>query len=147
MRTSRGADPLPGVISREPLPEPSISSLALDCDSILTSLHKMVPLSSFQKLENATTDETARYKIWAANIGALRDANSAGSLDSRLKNSSRMRQNVTSGLERLRDAVNRGQLVTKTHLGQTMFLTWFLSIRDCDRNQAQQNHGVSPVRE
>ncbi|KAF3797426.1 hypothetical protein GCG54_00009399 [Colletotrichum gloeosporioides] len=115
MTTPRGAHRLPGEVSREPLPgsvpgplpAPSISSLALDCDSVLTSLHEMVPLSSYLKLENSITDEVARYKIWAANIGALRDAKSAGSLDSRLKNSSRIRLYVTSGLERLQNAVDR----------------------------------------
>ncbi|KAH0423237.1 hypothetical protein CcaCcLH18_12322 [Colletotrichum camelliae] len=58
-------------------------------------------------MENSIADEAARYKIWAANIGALLDAKSANSLDSRLTESSRMRQNVTSCLERLRDAVTR----------------------------------------
>jgi hypothetical protein len=87
----------------------TISSLAHDCDAALTRLCQDLPASPYHDLENDAADEAGRFKIWAANIGALQDYKSSSSLDSRLRTADRMKDSVLSGLSRLERTVTRGQ--------------------------------------
>lgn len=87
----------------------TISSLAHACRRDLDSLCHILPSTQYRELENVAIDELGRFKIWAANLGALQDSQSASSLDSRLRDAERMRTNVQSGIERLKDVVSTGQ--------------------------------------
>ena len=96
-------------IGREHAAPLTISSLAHDCDAALTRLCEDLPGSPYHDLENDVADEAGRFKIWAANIGALQDCQSSSSLDSRLRTEDRMKDRVVSGLSRLERSVARGQ--------------------------------------
>lgn len=87
----------------------TISSCARKCDNSLANLGQDALASPYHILSNALTDEAQRFKIWAANIGALQPPNSSKSLDFRLERADRMSQAVLSGLEGLEDALNRGE--------------------------------------
>ncbi|KAK6224814.1 ankyrin repeat protein [Colletotrichum tabaci] len=89
-------------------PPPVISSLAHACNSAFTRLCQNLPTTDYHGLEAKATDEAGRFKVWAANIGALQRPQSSGSLDSRLKNAERMKSSVISGLQRLEDALANG---------------------------------------
>ncbi|OBR08869.1 Ankyrin repeat protein [Colletotrichum higginsianum IMI 349063] len=86
---------------------PVISSLAHACNAAFTKLCQDLPTTDYHGLEAKATDEAGRFKIWAANIGALQRPQSFGSLDSRLKSAERMKSSVVSVLRRLEDALGR----------------------------------------
>ncbi|KAF7555003.1 hypothetical protein G7Z17_g2495 [Cylindrodendrum hubeiense] len=88
-----------------------ISSLAHQCDVALTKLYESLPASLYRNLENAAADEAGRFKIWAANIGAMEDPQTESSLDSRLNMADRMRNSLMSGLCRLDDVASRADAI------------------------------------
>ncbi|KAH7317138.1 hypothetical protein B0I35DRAFT_267675 [Stachybotrys elegans] len=85
----------------------SISSSARDCRDSFTELCHALRKSPYTRLESIAGDEAGRFDIWAGNIGAYRDEESLGSLDSRLKSAELILANVHSGLARLSGAIKR----------------------------------------
>ncbi|KAL0937806.1 uncharacterized protein CTRU02_207537 [Colletotrichum truncatum] len=115
MSASESAPPVTGIQAKRDghhTPNISISSQSHACNAAFDRLRQSIPNSAYRGLENAVADEVGRFKIWAANIGALQDAKSASSLDSRLKTSDRMRQFVSSDLTRLKDVLDRAGIIS-----------------------------------
>ncbi|KAJ2986727.1 hypothetical protein NUW58_g4890 [Xylaria curta] len=103
---SQMADRLGTVKNAEGTDRVSFRALALNC---LLYLNDIVATEddAVAWLRERIEDERGRFRIWASNLGALHNENSAKSLEFRLRNSERMHQSVTDGLKRLEDLTYR----------------------------------------
>ena len=72
--------------------------------------------------QTACIDESARFCLWANNIGAFLSIDHRNSLDFRLRQVSRICNRVVEFLEDLAEALNDGQ-DTLMHIGQLLYLT------------------------
>jgi len=89
---------------------PTISALSNECAREISRIVDDVCLSNEKsRLEIPVEDVRGRFRIWAANIGALQPAHSPKSLDHRLRDSKLTRSGVISGLERLHTCALRGE--------------------------------------
>ncbi|KAK7417458.1 hypothetical protein QQX98_004578 [Neonectria punicea] len=79
----------------------TVSSLSLRCSSVLDSLFRCTQECDEQAYTDAIEDDRGRYRVWAANLGALQAPKSFKSLDYRLRDAVQMRDSVLSGLHRL----------------------------------------------
>ena len=88
----------------------SIAKLCLDCQSrfmilisVLRSGKKANAVSSI-----AIENEFARFKLWAANIGAMHQRGSKASLECRLEGAGYLYQNVMSLLQDILEILTEG---------------------------------------
>ena len=78
-------------------------------ESIASAHHGMELDESREKTITVINDELARFKLWSGNIGAHRMGRS--SLDHRLRDSSRLREQVARLLDELATSLDEGMLI------------------------------------
>ncbi|KPM41492.1 hypothetical protein AK830_g5087 [Neonectria ditissima] len=79
----------------------TISTLSLQCSTVLDSLFRCAQEGDEKAYQDSVEDDRGRYRVWAANLGALQAPKSSKSLDYRLRDALQMRDSVISGLHRL----------------------------------------------
>jgi hypothetical protein len=86
----------------------SLADLSHQCHQETGQLWRNIAGSAYETLGPTIMDQQARFNVWAANIGAMKETRSASSLDARLGSAETMRQSVAEGLGRLDQALKRG---------------------------------------
>lgn len=88
----------------------TISELGTSC---MNTLNDLVDKSSSSKEDgrHALVDDfRGRFRIWAANIGALRPESSPKSLDYRVREADDMKSSIMSGLGRIKESGTSGKV-------------------------------------
>jgi len=94
----------------------SISARTRECESGFDAILVAIESSDNVSSESSIRDERARFRVWAANLGAAQPPHSATSLDHRLRDGPRMKDSVVSNLTRLKAVCDRGTFLPTSFL-------------------------------
>lgn len=90
----------------------TLNSLGKKCITLFNQIYALLdqPDRSYQEDLSADDiqDELGRFKVWAENIGALQPRDMKSSLEYRLRDASRTRQQVQQFLGDLRESLTEG---------------------------------------
>jgi hypothetical protein len=90
---------------------PSLQTISITSLVVVNGLERVCTLikdSNYRRFFQFADRESARFSIWANNIGAFQHAQSPSSLDHRLKGAKELRLAVVHSLKRLQVLIERG---------------------------------------